>query len=77
MVRDQRSPAQLKCRRAAPIASPDIDREVRQSVDGSCLLPVWHLPASPRVINREIDWRLRLRHPVLVPHPGATSAPSR
>lgn len=74
-VRDQQNPRDIK---PAPGPRsrhlPDIDREVRQSVDG-LLNAGCTLQQARDLFTREIDWRLRCGARVLVSTPAKTSAP--
>jgi GntR family transcriptional regulator len=68
-VRDQQNPRELKPPPGLRNkAIPDIDREVRQSVDG-LLNAGCTLQQARDLITREIDWRLRCGARVLVSTP--------
>jgi DNA-binding transcriptional regulator YhcF (GntR family) len=68
-VRDQQNPREIKPPPGLRHkALPDIDREVRQSVDG-LLQAGCTLQQARDLITREIDWRLRCGARVLVSTP--------
>ena len=68
-VRDQQNPREIKPPPGMrPRAIPDIDREVRQSVDG-LLNAGCTLQQARDLLTREIDWRLRCGARVLVSTP--------
>jgi GntR family transcriptional regulator len=68
-VRDQQKPRELKPPPGLRSkAMPDIDREVRQSVDG-LLNAGCTLQQARELLTREIDWRLRCGARVLVSTP--------
>jgi len=68
-VRDQQKPRELKVPPGLRNRlRPDIDREVRQSVDG-LLNAGCTLQQARELITREIDWRLRCGARVLVSTP--------
>ena len=68
-VRDQQKPRELKAPSGPRSrALPDIDRDVRQSVDG-LLQAGCTLQQARDLITREIDWRLRCGARVLVSTP--------
>jgi GntR family transcriptional regulator len=68
-VRDQQKPREIKLPSGPRSRSlPDIDREVRQSVDG-LLNAGCTLQQARDLLTREIDWRLRCGARVLVSTP--------